>query len=134
MIHMKMGKEGYVFGSSLSVLRNLKCTAYTSKLITDVPPNAINDIYRLFGIKCPEAIDFTSEGGLILESERKKEKGRKAAAGNRDLPKRKPGRPKGILNMKTLARMSLEAENPPEKRRSWRPKGSKNKKAQDTGK
>lgn len=50
MIHMKMGKEGYVFGSSLSVLRNLKCTAYTSKLITDVPPNAINDIYRLFGI------------------------------------------------------------------------------------
>ena len=50
MIHMKMGKEGYVFGSSLSVLRNLKYTAYTSKLITDVPPNAINDIYRLFGI------------------------------------------------------------------------------------
>ena len=98
-----------------------------------MPTKAINDIYSLFGIKCPEVIDFTSEGGLILESERKKEKGRKAAAGNRDVPKRKPGRPKGSLNRKTLARMRLEAENAPEKRRPGRPKGSKNKKAQDTG-
>ena len=134
MIHMKMGREGYVFGSSLSVLRNLKCTAYTSRLITDVPTKAINDIYRLFGIECPEAIDFTSEGGLILESERKKENGRKAAAGNKDVPKRKPGRPKGSLNRKTLERMRLEEENPPVKRRPGRPKGSKNKKEKDNGK
>ena len=49
------------------------------------------------------------------------------------MPKRKPGRPKGSLNRKTLARMRLEAENAPEKRNPGRPKGTKNKKAQDTG-
>ena len=129
LIHMKMGREGYVLGSSLAVLRNLNCTAYTSRLITDVPTKAINDIYSLFGIKCPEAVDFTSEGGLNYSFEVKKAKTQESAVdGSKDdVPKRKVGRPKGSLNRKTLERMKMEAENPPEKRKPGRPKGSRNK-------
>lgn len=136
MIHMKMGKEGYVLGSSLAVLRNLKCTAYTSRLITDVPTKAINDIYSLFGIKCPEAIDFTSEGGLNYSFEVKKAKTQEPVmdGGKEVAPKRKVGRPKGSLNRKTLERMKMEAENPPVKRKPGRPKGSRNRKDKEPDK
>ena len=88
-----------------------------------MPTKGIKDIYILFGIKCPDAIDFTSEGGLDLEPERKKEKVQKTADGNKDVPKMPPGRPKGSLNRKTLERMRLGRRN-----------GSKNKKSKDTGK
>ena len=130
MIHMKLGKEGYVLGSSLGVLRNLKCTAYTSRLITDVPTKAMNDMYSLFGFKCPEAIDFTSEGGLNYQFGQKKEKAKEKEKENKkdDAPKSRRGRPKGSLNKKTIERMKLEVEHPVEKRGSGRPKGSKKKK------
>ena len=49
-----------------------------------------------------------------------------------DKPKRRPGRPKGSKNRKTLEREALQAaapqEPPAEKRRPGRPKGSRNKK------
>lgn len=130
IIHMKLGKEGYVLGSSLGVLRNLKCTAYTSRLITDVPTKAMNDMYSLFGFKCPEAIGFTSEGGLDYQFGQKKEKAKEKEKDNKkdDAPKKRRGRPKGSLNKKTIERMKLEAEHPVETRGPGRPKGSKNKK------
>ena len=130
MIHMKLGKEGYVLGSSLAVLRNPKCTAYTSRLITDVPPKAMNDMYSLFGFKCHKVIDFTSESGLNYQFGQKTEKANEKEKDNKkdDALKSRRGRPKGSLNKKTIERMKLEAEHPAEKRGPERPKGSKNKK------
>ncbi len=67
-----------------------------------------------------------------LEPEVKRKRGRPKKVKDKeedDKPKRKPGRPAGSKNKKTLEREALEALQPQKvKRKPGRPKGSKNKK------
>lgn len=62
-----------------------------------------------FGIRDPEAIDFTFEDGLNLEFELKKAKVQETAANSKKVPKKTLGRPKVSLNRKIIERMKLEA-------------------------
>ena len=146
MIHLKLKSADSFVGSTLTCMRNQKCTVYENKIITDVPQKKVNDTYKVFDIKCPDSLSI-KDGKLIytchssLEDQNeirkqlhkntshieKRESSSEEIAQNRQ--KRPRGRPKGSKNKKTLEREALQADaSLQEKRPRGRPKGSKNKK------
>lgn len=127
LIHIGLQSEESVLGSRLTVMRNQKCTAYSTKIVTDTPTKQVNDVYRAFGISCPECISIV-KGKAVIKTEAKKKarKGSSAekAEGTADNP---AGRPKESKNERTPEKPETEKTNPPAHRRPGRPKGSKNK-------
>ena len=145
MIQMRLKVADLFMGSRLEIMRNQKCTIYQNRIVTDDAQKEVNETFAAFGMKCPASIPI--EGGKLkyvrpesdsLPPEKKKRK-RKQKNHESDVsetettgnspPKRKPGRPKGSKNKKTLEREALKKSLPAESKRGrGRPKGSKNKK------
>lgn len=142
MIQMKLKTADLFFGSRLACLRNQKCTIYPNRIVTDEPQKEANDSYKAMGISCPASIPMKDGKlsytfpvpGSMPDGQKKKQKkeNQKNTAGNADTEenKRKPGRPKGSKNKKTLEKEALLSSDQEgtEKRGRGRPKGSKNKK------
>lgn len=143
MIQMRLKVADLFMGSRLTIMRNQKCTIYQNRIVTDDAQREVNETYAAFGMKCPSSIPIV-DGKLeyihpesdTLPPEKKKRMRKKkgdtnASTPNADTPaqKRKPGRPKGSKNKKTLEREEMEKKLPAKpKRGRGRPKGSKNKK------
>lgn len=145
MIQLRLKVADLFLGSRLECMRNQKCTIYQNRIVTDDAQKEVNDTYAAFGMKCPAAIPVV-DGVLEYvppvsdtlppeknEHKRKKRGGNKAAPDSSNARKpathRKPGRPKGSKNKKTLEREALEKEFPAQSKRGrGRPKGSQNKK------
>lgn len=143
MIQMRLKIADLFLGSRLECMRNQKCTIYANRVVTDDPQREVNETYKAFGMKCPSSIPIVN--GLLsynppasdsLPPEkrqyRRKTKDEKTSAKSPEQSKeslvhRKPGRPKGAKNKKTLERESMQKTQQP-KRGRGRPKGSKNKK------
>ena len=143
MIQMRLKVADLFMGSRLTIMRNQKCTIYQNRIVTDDAQREVNETYSAFGMKCPSSIpivdgmlEYVHPKSDTLPPEKKKRKRRKksdiqASTLNADVPtpKRKPGRPKGSKNKKTLEREKLEKIHPSKpKCGRGRPKGSKNKK------
>ena len=137
MIQLRLKEANLFFGSRLACLRNQKCTIYQNRIITDEPQKDANDTYKAFGMNCPASIPLTdgrllythpAAGTIPPEKKKRKKKDSTEAPKEQSKPK-KPGRPKGSKNKKTLEREALlAAQGTTEKRGRGRPKGSKNKK------
>ena len=143
MIQMRLKVADLFMGSRLTIMRNQKCTIYQNRIVTDDAQREVNETYAAFGMKCPSSIpivdgklEYVHPESDTLPPEKKKRSRRKkndihASTLDNDAPtpKRKPGRPKGSKNKKTLEREELEKTLPSKpKRGRGRPKGSKNKK------
>ncbi len=143
MIQMRLKVADLFMGSRLTIMRNQKCTIYQNRIVTDDAQREVNETYAAFGMKCPSSIpivdgklEYIHPKSNTLPPEKKKRKRKKegdthASTPNAEAPtpKRKPGRPKGSKNKKTLEREELEKTLPAKpKRGKGRPKGSKNKK------
>ena len=137
MIQLRLKEANLFFGSRLACLRNQKCTIYQNRIVTDEPQKDANDTYKAFGMECPASIPLTNgqllykppaPGTIPPEKKKRKEKDPSEVPKEQGEPK-KPGRPKGSKNKKTLEREALiAAQETNEKRGRGRPKGSKNKK------
>lgn len=141
MIQLRLKVADLFLGSRLECMRNQKCTIYQHRIVTDDAQKEVNDTYAAFGMKCPAAIPIV-DGALkymppaadTLPPEKKRRKRKKkpvldSADAKESTVHRKPGRPKGSKNKKTLEREALEKDFPPRpKRGRGRPKGSKNRK------
>lgn len=140
MIQLRLKEANLFFGSRLACLRNQKCTIYQNRIVTDEPQREANDTYKAFKMFCPDSIPIVGgrleyvppEAGTIPEERRKRTKptAEQKAPTEQDKPK-KPGRPKGSKNKKTLEReaaLAAQGLTQKVKRGRGRPKGSKNKK------
>ena len=140
---MRLKVADLFMGSRLTIMRNQKCTIYQNRIVTDDAQREVNETYAAFGMKCPSSIPIVDgkleyihpeSDTLPLEKKkrmRKKKGDTNASTPNADAPapKRKPGRPKGSKNKKTLEREEIEKTLPTKpKRGRGRPKGSRNKK------
>lgn len=145
MIQMRLKVADLFLGSRLACMRNQKCTIYQNRIVTDDAQKEVNETYAAFGMKCPASIPIVNDRLEYIPPEsdtlppEKKKRGRKAKPKAKEEigssvikdsePRRKPGRPKGSKNKKTLEQEALEESLPAKpKRGRGRPKGSKNKK------
>ena len=145
MIQLRLKVADLFLGSRLECMRNQKCTIYQNRIVTDDAQKEVNDTYAAFGMKCPAAIpivdgvlEYVPPVSDTLPPEKKKRKKKKKDANkptsepsdtSESAAHRKPGRPQGSKNKKTLERETLENDLPVRpKRGRGRPKGSKNKK------
>lgn len=129
MIQLKLKAKDMFLGSKFACLRNLKCTVYKNRIVTDPPQKDARLTFEALGLTCPVSIpiiagelQYSNQGPEAEKEKNPIDKGtdRKKAAG------RGPGRPKGSKNKKTLERELTEGTVV--KRPRGRPKGSKNKK------
>ena len=145
MIQMRLKVADLFLGSRLECMRNQKCTIYQNRIVTDDAQKEVNETYEAFGMKCPSSIpivndrlEYVHPDSDTLPPEKKKRKRKAKTPANQEVnssttefnkPQRKPGRPKGSKNRKTLEREALEKSLPAKpKRGRGRPKGSRNKK------
>lgn len=137
MIQLRLKEANLFFGSRLACLRNQKCTVYQNRIVTDEPQKEANDTYKAFGMKCPASIPikdgrllYSPPGAGTIPPEKKKKAKKDSSEVTKEQSKpKRPGRPKGSKNKKTLEREALlAAQGITEKRGRGRPKGSKNKK------
>ena len=93
MIQMKLEDSELLMGSRLSFMRNQKCTAYPTRVITDTPVKEVGDTYAAFGIQCPESIPLV-DGMLVYSPPAAVVKEKKAKPPKAGKPKGTPGRPR----------------------------------------
>ena len=121
LIQLNLKETNVFFGSRFICLRNQKCTIYADKIVTDPPQKIANDTYKIFNIKCPDAISIKDgilnhtylEYNTIIN----KEKNTKTTSN------KKRGCPKGLKNKNTLEKE--KDSNIENKKRQGRARGAK---------
>ena len=56
MIQLRLKTQDMYLGSRLVTLRNLKCTIYSNRIVTDHPQKIVNDSFACFKMKVPASI------------------------------------------------------------------------------